>query len=428
MNMNFTYHTQANQLNHEFTQDNLNRLLKEFKKIIDNPETGFFHLTDKTEIIDQTLQTVKKFNHKKHFVQIGIGGSALGPQMLVNALRKDFNKTFHLFDNIDPDYIQQQLAQISAQDTVFYIVSKSGGTAETLASYAIAINFLKAENIPKTEWNQHLIFCTENKDSELMQHIKDENYPFLEIPINIGGRFSVLSPVGLLPAAFFGVDIQKLYDGANCIKQELLSEDFTSNPLLQTTAHVLNLYNQTSSVDQTVLMPYSSLLKDLSSWFVQLWAESLGKWSDTKNKSVGITPVPAYGATDQHSQVQLFMEGPNNKLLILLNVENTYHDFKLENDLPIKRAEILSEYSLNQLMQAEYNGTLKALKENQRNIITITIPKVSTQTVSSLILFLESLTALVGKELSIDPFNQPGVEKGKIYTFEYLKNLKIADN
>ncbi|MDH5414730.1 MAG: hypothetical protein OEW87_11380, partial [Flavobacteriaceae bacterium] len=240
---------------------------------------------------------------------------------------------------------------------------------------------------------------------------------------NIGGRFSVFTPVGLLPAYMLGIDIDQFYQGANEIKENLLSKDIARNNLLQTAAHLACLFESTPSINETVLMPYSSKLKDLSSWFVQLWGESLGKFSQNKNTNTGLTPVAAYGATDQHSQMQLFMEGPNNKCLFLLSIDQSHTDFSLDSDLEFESASKLKQYTLNQLITAQFQGTLSALQQNERNVIAMKIDRLTPSNIGKLILFFESLTVLMGEYLEVDPFNQPGVELGKKYAFKYLESL-----
>jgi glucose-6-phosphate isomerase len=157
-------------------------------------------------------------------------------------------------------------------------------------------------------------------------------------------------------------------------------------------------------------------LKDYSSWFVQLWAESLGK------EGKGLTPIPAYGATDQHSQMQLFMEGPNNKAIFIIEVKSHKTNYSLKNTLNAESFKNLSPFSLSDLMKAELEGTLSALKENDRHVVHMSIPKLDEESLGQLIIFAESLTALVGKLLKVNPFNQPGVEAGKKYANDWLKN------
>ena len=397
--MNFTFHTDT-----QLSGEDFESRLAHFQKLIESPEIGFFKLTDQKQHLHAVKTMGASIQDMKNFVQVGIGGSALGPEMLVQSLRRN-DKKFLCLDNTDSDFIHRSLAGIDLAETVFYVVSKSGGTAETIACYSIL------KNLGAT----HFIFCTDPSQGQLREHVEKFNLPVLSLPRNVGGRFSVLSPVGLLPAHFVGADIDALYFGANEIKPDLLNTDFSKNSLFQAAEIIYKSYR--AGINQTVMMPYSSLMRSFSHWFVQLWAESLGK----ENK--GLTPIPAYGATDQHSQVQLFMEGPNDKLMIMISVENRNHDFTLESSLEFESATQLAPFSLNQLLKAEFQGSLQALRENGRHVIEINLKSLEEKSMGAMILFFESLTALMGGYLKIDPFNQPGVEKGKKYAFEFLNRL-----
>lgn len=397
-------------------EEKFEQMTKKFEQLIDRSDLGFFHLTDDHTLLEKVKKVATKYADRKNFIQIGIGGSALGPEMLVHALSES-EKNFFCFDNPDSDYLNRLLKKIKLHESVFYVVSKSGGTAETIACYSMVRNQLKKAGLD--DFENYFIFCTDPESGELREHVNKFNYDSLPVPSNIGGRFSVLSPVGLLPAAFMELDIDQLYAGANSIKKDILSDNLDQNYLFKSADLIYQAYDQ--GITETVLMPYSSLMRSFSSWFVQLWAESLGKIKD--DKSVGLTPIPAYGATDQHSQVQLFMEGPNNKFLFLLEVLNKSHDFSLDSGLELSRAQKLAPYQMNQLLNAEFKGNLQALKEQNRNIIEIGIDELNESSLGALIMFFESLTALMGEYFEIDAFNQPGVEKGKVYTFEFLKDL-----
>jgi len=207
--------------------------------------------------------------------------------------------------------------------------------------------------------------------------------------------------------------------------QKICLLNSAENPLLKTAEFLFQL-KQKKNISQTVLMPYSSKLRNFSFWFTQLWAESLGKKKNTKGDIVhtGFTPIVGYGATDQHSQMQLFMEGPNDKCLVLIEVVKFGADFKLDSTIKTKALEKLSGYSLGDLMQAELNGTLKALAENGRPTLHLQIERNDEFHMGELIVFFESLTALMGDYLMIDPFDQPGVEAGKIYAYQFLNQLK----
>lgn len=393
-----------------FTQDINTELINEFHQTVTSDHIGFLSYLDGTELTGTAKKIHDKFKHKKHFVQIGIGGSALGPQMLISSLQKNAQCSFTFLDNTDSDYLHRELNKISLKDSIFYVVSKSGGTAETIAAFIIVYNLLQEQGI--TNFSDYFVFCTDPTSGQLREFVNQNNFDALEVPSNIGGRFSVLTNVGLLPAIFAGIDIDELLTEAKNYKNSLV-ENLTN--LSQTGDTILDLYSK--GINQTVMMPYSSILKDFSFWFTQLWAESLGK------KNIGITPIPAYGATDQHSQMQLFMEGPNNKFLFLINVSNKSKDFSLNSDLSLESAIKLKDYSLNQLLNAQFHGTADALKEMKRNLATIEIEEVNNKNLAQLIIYFECLTVYVGLGLKINPFDQPGVELGKKLAYKHLNSL-----
>jgi len=397
--------------------------LDSFKQIIRNPKTQFFHTFEREELLKNTRAVYEKFKNRKTFVHVGIGGSSLGPEMLVSALQK--NKTRFIFiNNIDPEELATQLDGIIPEETLFYFVSKSGGTAETMAALSIVTNFLSEKKIGTDQLKNYFVFATDPVKSELLDLGRELGVSLLEVPSDVGGRFCALTPVGYLPAFFAGMDVDQLIKGAMSAQKTCLL-DSAENPLLKTAEFLFQL-KQKKKISQTVLMPYSSKLRNFSFWFTQLWAESLGKKKNTSGEIVhtGFTPIVGYGATDQHSQMQLFMEGPSDKCLVLIEVAKFGADFKLDSSLKTNALEKLSSYSLSQLMQAELNGTLKALAENGRPTIHIQIERNDEFHMGELIVFFESLTALMGDYLMIDPFDQPGVEAGKIYAYQFLNQLK----
>lgn len=397
--------------------------LDAFKAIIGHPGTQFFHTFERQELLTSTRAVFEKFKNRKVFVHIGIGGSSLGPEMLVSALQK--NKTRFIFiNNIDPDEISSQLEGLSPEDCLFYFVSKSGGTAETMAALSIIANVLNEKKITRDRLADYFVFATDPAKSELLDLGRTLGVHLLEVPSDVGGRFCALTPVGFLPALFAGLDIDQLVAGAKSAQKTCLL-DSKENPLLKTAEFLYKLKTE-KKITQTVMMPYSSKLRNFSFWFTQLWAESLGKKQNRNGEVVhtGFTPIVSYGATDQHSQMQLFMEGPHDKCLILIEVKKFANDFKLQSSLTTKALEKLSGFTLAQLMQAELNGTLKALAENGRPFLHIRLEQNDEFHLGELILFFESLTALMGDYLKIDPFDQPGVEAGKIYAYQFLNQLK----
>lgn len=397
--------------------------LEQLRQITSSPRTQFFHTFERMELLSTTKKIFEQFKNKKTFVHVGIGGSSLGPEMLVNALKKS-DVHFVFINNIDPEEIHDQLKTIDAKDAVFYFVSKSGGTAETLAALAIITNFVESKGIQLKDLKNSFIFATDPVKSELKVIAEPLGIQCLEVPSDVGGRFSVLTPVGFLPAMYAGIDVEELLRGAKAA-QNLCMEESQSNPLLRTTQFLLGL-KKDLNINQTVMMPYSSKLRSFSFWFTQLWAESLGKKNDLSGKIIheGFTPIVGYGATDQHSQMQLFMEGPRDKCMIMIEIENFSNDYRLSTSLKSNNLEKLSGFSLAALMKAEFHGSLKALQREERATIHLSIERNDAFHLGMLVVFFETLTALMGHELMIDPFDQPGVEAGKIYAFEFLKQLK----
>ncbi len=387
--------------------------IETYHKTLNSPEIGFFHLPENKELLNESLEVHEEFKHKKYFIHIGIGGSALGPEMLLKAMGTKTGVEFIFLNNIDPDDLHRNLSKVDLRQALIYVVSKSGTTAETVAAMSILINELAKEGITQKQFKDYFVFCTDPVNGDLRKIAKDWDVKTLSVPSNIGGRFSILTPVGLLPALFAGMKAEKLLSGAQDIQKNLY--DTTHGKAFFDLAFwIKDLHDK--GVHQTVMMPYSSLLKEFSSWFVQLWAESLGK------EGKGLTPIPAYGATDQHSQMQLFMEGPTDKIMMIIETEKFQYDYEMKNTVEGESFKLLSTFNLSQLMKAELEGTLEALKENGRHVVHLKIPELNEESLGQLVLFSECLTVFVGKLLKIDPFNQPGVEAGKKYAKAWLKS------
>lgn len=395
------------------TQTAANQAIQAYRDVLNSEEIGFFRLPQNRELISQCQKVYQEMQHKKYFVHIGIGGSALGPDMLIKALDDRSGMQFVFLNNIDPDDMRRSLDKVDLKESLIYVVSKSGTTAETVAALSIVLNELAKLGITQDQYKNYLVFCTDPVKGELRRLSQEWGVRTLDIPSNVGGRYSVLTPVGLLPALFAGIEAQDLLTGAEDL-QKLLSDEKHGEEFFRLGLFLKELHDQ--NFTQTVIMPYSSLLKEYSAWFVQLWAESLGK------EGKGLTPIAAYGATDQHSQMQLFMEGPRDKVLFLIEVEKFECDYPLQNTVTSDSFQALSPFTLSQLMKAELEGTLSALQENGRHVVHLKIPSLNEAYLGQLILFSECLTVLVGKLLQIDPFNQPGVEAGKKYAHAWLKS------
>lgn len=381
-------------------------------------DVGFFRLPETNDEALKCINIAKRFSKKKFFIHVGIGGSALGPETIISALTTlAKQRQFVFINNIDPDDLFEQLATVDLTESLIYVVSKSGGTAETTAALSILINKLQEKGVQEESFRDYFVFATDPQKGDLRALARKWNIETFDIPSNIGGRFSVLSPVGLFPAAWADLDILKLLQGALELQGQLQEVS-----LFETCSFLYSAWEK--GVDETVLMPYSSKLRNLSFWFTQLWAESLGKKHASNGEVVhrGLTPLSSYGATDQHSQMQLFMEGPANKVLLLIGIEEFKHDFKLANGEETASLKLLSNYTLSNLMHAELHGTLKALKEAERPHLFLSLNKLCESSLGALFLYFETLTALMGKLLEVDSFNQPGVELGKKYAYEWLRH------
>jgi len=414
MTFKFEFNTFVDQSHNLFSLQKRQQYWSDFKRVIENPAVGFFHYNPSADIL-KCRNILKDFADRDTLIHIGIGGSALGPEMMIRAFGKNHKKLI-LLNNIDSDDIHEKLQGVDLKRSLIYAVSKSGGTAETVACLSYLIESLRNIGIDQAQLKNYIVVCTDQNKGDLRELVNELSLQSLSVPSNIGGRFSTQTAVGLLPAMFCGVDVELFAEGLLSMQEEILRENENSN-LVHLFCHLAYLYEQ-RKINQTVLMPYSSKLRDISHWFVQLWAESLGK------DSIGFTPVAAYGATDQHSQMQLFMEGPKDKCLILIDRGNAVHDQKLFSHIQKKSFDQLKHFSMDQLMRAELEGTIAALKQNQRSAVIIRMSQNNEMTLGSLILLLESLTALMGTWLKIDPFNQPGVEAGKIYAYDWLKKMR----
>lgn len=363
-------------------------------------------------------------------VVLGIGGSALGTTALFTALRPHTHNSLpakkrggvrlHVADNIDPDQFGDLLDAIRPKESVFNVISKSGSTAETMSQFLIVADLLKRKL--GRGWRKHVIVTTDEKSGPLRAIAKKLRLKSFPVPEGVGGRFTVLTPVSLLPAAAAGIDIKGLLAGAARMEERTREEDFRRNPA-HLFAAIHYLLDTAKGKKITVMMPYSGRLRDVADWFRQLWAESLGKKRDLDGVPVhaGQTPVKALGATDQHSQVQLYVEGPFDKLVCFLEVE------RFGKDVPIPKGfedqpgvAYLGGHSLGELMNVEKRGTEYALTANRRPNMTIRLPEVSAYTVGQLLYMLEAATAFAGGLYNVDAFDQPGVEFGKRYTYAMM--------
>jgi len=384
----------------------------------------------------ETVQQVKKLVAEvkdvcENLVVLGIGGSALGNIALQTALNPymynldDGQRTgsrLFVFDNVDPAQFKKFLDWIDDKldKTIFNVISKSGRTAETAAQLMI-IHKIISEKFDSGGLRDHIIATTDSKEGILRQFASEVNLRTLEVPDGVGGRFSVLSAVGLFSAAMCGIDIDSLLAGARDMDEKVSRTDFHENPAAINAAINYHFYNH--SKKNSVIMPYCYALKDMADWYRQLWAESLGKKMDLNGSEVwiGPTPIKALGVTDQHSQVQLYREGPNDKLFTFLEVKDFNSDIKI-GPPPDCAPELgfLAGKQLSELFNDEKKATEYALLESKRPCLTVLFDEVNAYTVGQFIYLFEVTTSLTGALFNINPYDQPAVELGKEATFALM--------
>ena len=382
------------------------------------------------EIVAELTALGKKINEKfENFVVLGIGGSALGSKALFTALKhprynelpreKRGGVRFYVLDNIDPDGINGLLDIIDPAKTCFHIISKSGNTVESVTQFMVALDLLKKSL--GDEYKDNIVITTD-KEKGNIKRIADENgFQTFIVPDGTGGRFSVLCPVGLLSAAALGIDIPELLRGAGDMDAVCSNPSLEENPAYMYA--MLYYLAMQQGVNVSVMMPYADGLLNTAEWYAQLWAESLGKryGNDGSEVFVGQTPVRALGVTDQHSQVQLYTEGPFDKIITFVEVAN----FKTTLTIPktpinVYDAEYLAGQTFNKLIASEMKATEYAITAAGKMNMRITLDKVDEYTFGALLFLLEMATAAAGEFLQIDAFDQPGVEAGKIATFALM--------
>lgn len=430
--------------NHGLSQEELNNYTKKFveihktinQKIKDeNLMLGWAKLPYENPEVPKILKMVNIVKNKfDTLLVLGIGGSALGNIALQTALKDKFWNSLskqqrkgylklYVFDNVDPQTAKSLLNHLDLKKTLINVISKAGDTAETLATFFVFYNEL-LKKVGKKNVKKHIIITTGSKTGFLRELVNKgySQYDFT-IPENVGGRFSVLSAVGLVSAALTGINIKKLLEGAKImaercmVNKEVSPNQMYNNPSFMFALINYLLYQKGKKI--CVMMPYSDNLYGFADWFRQLWAESLGKEKDNQGNivNVGPTPIKALGVTDQHSQLQLYREGPNDKIIVFLSVEK----FRCEIKIPkFSEEHYLCGHTLNELFKAEEKATISSLTKAQRPNMSIILPKIDEESVGELIYMLELATAYSGELFNIDAFNQPGVVLGKNYTYALL--------
>lgn len=423
---------------HGIDPDALDGLAERFRAVFQDTvarreagELGFYSLPERTELI----QEIEAFADGpgqafENVVVLGIGGSALGTTALLHALRgPDWNERddegrehfprLYVLDNVDPDTVASLMDRIDVRRTLFNVVSKSGTTAETMSQYLIFRERL-AEALEDPEGvRRHLVFTTDPEGGVLRQIADDEGIATLPVPQNVGGRFSVLSAVGLFPAAMVGIEIDRLLDGARAMDERCRTDTLADNPA-GLYAALQWLADTGADAPIHIMMPYADRLYSVADWYRQLWAESLGKREDRDGNEVhvGPTPIKSLGATDQHSQVQLYIEGPFDKTITFLDVGERDRDVPIpELHSDIDALGYLGGHTLGELLEAERKATAAALANRGRMNMTVTLPRIDEFAIGELLMMLEIATVYIGALYGVNPLNQPGVELGKTLTY-----------
>lgn len=367
---------------------------------------SFFELPRDTESAKQ-IQTLGKNVRKQfdHLIVVGIGGSDLGGRAIIQALKKDAPVTF--VSNPDPETVSEVIQSADWETTALNIISKSGSTLETLSLFFVLREAMVKELGDKHA--DHIFVTTERSNNPLHVHAAENGYHVIEHKENVGGRYSALSSVGLFPAAYAGIPITRILKGASEALSEFEAKKTKHDALRFALHHYLQIKKGRSI---HVLMPYADRLATVGVWYRQLWAESLGKLKN--GKSLGATPVAALGTIDQHSQIQLYNQGPDDKVVTFLKTETFTKgatarkcsllppEYKQFKNLPFSR-----------IMNASLEGTAKALHKNNRPNGTLSMSKITPETIGALLMFYEISTVALGYLLGINPFDQPGVEEGK---------------
>lgn len=356
-------------------------------------------------------------------IVIGIGGSNLGAMAVQQALayggRSGGGPQLHYVDNIDPDYLHDLLAHLAPDQTGVITISKSGGTLETATQYLVIREWL-AQRLGPAAARSHQWIVTDPESGWLRALARQENIRMLPVPPKVGGRYSVLTAVGLLPLAVAGVDIRALLDGARANANRCESGDAADNPAIELAAAFYALDTKKAK-RLSILMPYVHALRLFGDWYRQLWAESLGK-HDANGTPAGTLPVPALGAVDQHSQLQMYLESRHDKIFSFIALSK----WRTRVAIPLSAAEqtafpYLRGKALNDVIDAEFRATRHVITEYGHPNLTLTLPRLDAHAVGELIDLYQRTTVYAGLLYGINPLDQPAVEAGKQLAVKYLQ-------
>ncbi|MFQ5513463.1 MAG: glucose-6-phosphate isomerase [Myxococcota bacterium] len=390
----------------------LQRALRELEA---SPRGGFLRVVDRPELLREIQRFCRgRRRELRDVVQLGIGGSSLGAQALCRALLPPQHNLevrapglrFHLPDNVDPEPFSALLERLNPRRTLVHVVSKSGGTLETQAQLHALLEHFERRGSPLPSRN---LVVTTGARGPLRSFAEREGIPVLEFPEDVPGRYSVFTASGLLVPALCGVPVGRVLAGARRMAQRC-TRDGDAGPA-GALAAVHHIQDQERRRPIHVELIYCDALLPCGEWFRQIWAESLGKGGR------GPTPVTARGTTDQHSQIQLYMEGPDDKLYTVLRVERSRRGVRIGGAAP----EAFARRDLSEVFAAEAEGTERALIERGRPVIRLRLARLDPGSVGAVLMLQQLQTALAGALYGVDPFTQPGVEAGKRAALEILR-------
>jgi glucose-6-phosphate isomerase len=404
--------------------DSLQKAWTTCLKKLNEEVSGFYNAVVKPELsqVNASIELAKKFTQNPSITDclfIGIGGSSLGPMCLIDSLkhRATSKIQFHFFENPDPIDWNYRIKKLNPASTVVCVVTKSGTTYETLSLFMLAFSWLK-NSVGAAKASEQTVAITDPEKGELLEFSKKNNLATLSIAPAIGGRFSVFSPVGLFAGALAGLDMNAFILGGKKIR-DYCEKATNEKNLFATWAGAVMALEKTHPVH--VMMPYSTSLRLVANWWVQIWAESLGK------AGRGFTPLPCLGAIDQHSMLQLLRDGPNDKMMWFLNIQ----DFGVKATVPsvdfrVKTFDLLEGQELGSVLDTEFRAVQRVMTNQKRPHLQVQLDSLNEEAFGALLFTFCMLTAYMGDVMGLNPFDQPGVEEAKIYIRESLIQKKEA--
>ena len=383
-----------------------------FQKIVDEKETIGYYKLPYTDI--SQIEAYAKTIQQKDIVVLGIGGSSLGTYAIHNFVKhKENDKKLHFLESTDPLDVAYRLKKIDLKDAFFILISKSGHTVETVSNlkYILSLVDITKENCA----------VISELDSALSSYANSQDIKIFEIPKDVGGRFSVFSPVGLLPLAIMGLNIKQLLNGCKIVSESFFAQSEYYENIMNKARFMVENKNR---FNINVIFSYSSLLEGFNKWYIQLWGESLGKLNINGTKQA-LTPIGLLGPVDQHSFLQLIMEGKRDKTVTFIKVEDFENDLTIP-DITIKSLEdmdYLNNIKFKDLINMQADSTIQSIEElNDIPCDVITIERVDEFNIGKLMFAYQLLTSVIGAFVQINTYDQPGVEAGKIILKKRLQD------